>query len=72
MLWFAVMTVHVLAYAPRLPRLLLSRPAARASQVLAGRGARWLLLAAALAGGLMVAALTLHLAARWGVSPAGP
>ena len=81
-LWFAVMTVHVLAYAPRLPRLLLSRPAARASQVLAGRGARWLLLAAALAGGLMVAALTLHLSARGGqpggalarrgLSPAGP
>jgi hypothetical protein len=70
-LWFAVMTVHVLVYAPRLPRLLRSRPAVRASQVLAGRWARWLLLAASLAGGLIVAALTLHLSARWGISPAG-
>ena len=69
-LWFGVMTVHVLVYAPRLPRLLLvgeSRDRARA--VLAGRGARWLLLTASLACGLALAVLTLHLPARWDLAP---
>jgi hypothetical protein len=72
-LWFAVMAIHVLAYAPRLPRLLLARPdgraGGRASRMLAGTPARWLLLGASLAVGVIAAALTLHLAARWGVSP---
>jgi hypothetical protein len=69
-LWFAVMAVHVLAYAPRLPRLLVTRPTVRAGgHVLAGTRARWLLLGASLAVGLMVAAATLHLSARWGISP---
>lgn len=71
-LWFGVMTIHVVAYAPRLPRLLLTQPTARASHVLAGRAARWLLLGASLAGGLLVAALTLHLSARWGISLTRP
>jgi len=71
-LWFGVMTIHVLVYAPRLPRLLLGGHAAgravagRALSVLGGRGTRWLLLAASLASGLLLAAATLPLAARWG------
>jgi hypothetical protein len=65
-LWFGVMTIHVLVYGPRLPRLLLGGPpAGRAAATLAGRGTRWLLLAAALAGGLVIAMATLHLAATW-------
>jgi hypothetical protein len=72
-LWFGCMTIHVLAYAPRLPRLLLTRPVGRAGEALAGRRARWLLLAASLAGGLILAALTMHLSARWGgPGPHGP
>ena len=38
-LWFGVMTIHVLVYAPRLPRLLAGGPAARrAATVLGGAG----------------------------------
>jgi hypothetical protein len=97
-LWFGVMTIHVLVYAPRLPRLLLGSQAAgrtvagrtvagrtvagrtvagrtvagrtvarRTGAVLRGRATRWLLLAASLACGLVLAATTLHLTARWGV-----
>jgi hypothetical protein len=66
-LWFGAMSIHVLAYAPRLPRLLTGGQApGRAATVLGGRGARWLLLAGALAGGLVIAAATLHLSTRWG------
>jgi hypothetical protein len=61
-LWFGVMTIHVLVYAPRLPRLL---TADRAGAVLRGRGTRWLLLAGSLACGLLLAAATLHLATPW-------
>ena len=65
-LWFGVMTIHVLAYVPRLPGLLLGGQAAgRAATVLSGRGTRWLLLAASLAFGLVIAVATLHLSARW-------
>ena len=69
-LWFGVMTIHVLAYVWRLPRLIgsdLRRPAgfSRARGVLAGRTTRWLLLAASIAGGLLIAAMTVHLAAPW-------
>ena len=56
------MTIHVLVYAPHLPRLLLR---GRAASVLAGRAARWLLLTASLACGLLLAAATLQLTARW-------
>lgn len=66
--WFAVMTIHVLVYAPRLPRILLSRRASgRAVAVLGGAPARWLLLAASLAVGLAIAMATVHLTGRWGV-----
>jgi hypothetical protein len=68
-LWFCVMAVHVLAYLPRLPRLLAAdlpgRAAARAGQALGGRGMRWSLLALSLAAGLVLAAATVHLAAGW-------
>jgi hypothetical protein len=64
-LWFGVMTIHVLAYAPRLPRLLL-QGRARASAAIPGGAARWLLLGASLAGGILVAVLTVHWSAQWG------
>jgi hypothetical protein len=69
-LWFGVMTVHVLAYVWRLPGLIgpdLSRRAGltRAGQVLAGRTTRWILLVASVAGGLVIAAMTVHLAGPW-------
>ena len=56
------MTIHVLVYGACLPRLLLR---GRAAAVLAGRAARLLLLTASLACGLLLAAATLHLTARW-------
>jgi hypothetical protein len=65
-LWFGVMTIHVLVYAPRLPRLLSGGPAGqRTAAVLAGRGTRWLLLSGALACGLLIALATVHLTGRW-------
>lgn len=41
------------------------RPAARAAQVLGGRGVRLALLTASLAAGLVIALLTVHLAGPW-------
>jgi hypothetical protein len=88
-LWFGVMTVHVLNYAPRLPRMLTSRAGAEpggeagagapfdgrrpttgysADRAVPGRGARWLLLAASLAIGVGVAAITMHISSYWGFS----
>jgi len=68
-LWFAVMTIHVLAYAWRLPRLiagdLRSSAAYRAREVLAGRRARWLLLTASVLTGLLLGVLTFHQAGAW-------
>jgi hypothetical protein len=68
-LWFGAMAIHVLAYLPRLPRLLYAeasgQPAARAAQVIGGRGVRLSLLLASLAAGLVIAVLTTHLAAAW-------
>jgi hypothetical protein len=69
-LWFGAMSIHVLAYAPRLARLVTAggRGAARVQ----GSMARWLLLAAALGVGLILAVLTIHLAGSWsGSGPAG-
>jgi hypothetical protein len=64
-LWFGAMTIHVLAHALRLPRILLShraqgRPAAGSSP------ARWALVGASLLAGLVVALLTFRLAVPWG------
>jgi hypothetical protein len=69
-LWFGVMAIHVLAYAWRVPRIIgpdfsVLAGHDRARRVLAGRPTRWLLLAASLVGGLVIAVLTLHLAAPW-------
>lgn len=68
-LWFGVMTVHVLTYAPRLRRMLTSRSGADAAgMAVPGRAARWLLLAASLAVGVGVAAITMHISSYWGFS----
>jgi hypothetical protein len=78
-IWFCVMTVHVLAYLPRLPRLLTGEArstaggpaggaadgASRGAAVLGGRGVRLTLLLASLVAGLVIAMLTAHLAAPW-------
>jgi hypothetical protein len=66
-LWFMAMTIHVLWYAPRLPRLLRSGSPtmSRARTTLAGAGKRWLLLVAALLAGIALAAATYHLAGSW-------
>jgi hypothetical protein len=68
-LWFGAMTVHVLAYIWRLPRLvggdLPGRAGHRAEEVLGGRAARWLLLTASLLAGLLLAVITVHLAGPW-------
>jgi hypothetical protein len=71
-LWFGAMTAHVLAYVWRLPRLASGDLASRASEVLAGRAARWLLLAASVLTGLLLAVLTVHSAGAWmGISALG-
>lgn len=77
-LWFCAMAVHVVAYAPRLPRLLAAeargvadpeddgrRYARRAAAALGGRGTRLALLIASLLAGLVIAVLTVHLAGAW-------
>ncbi|MEW1774595.1 hypothetical protein [Streptomyces sp. NPDC086777] len=66
--WIAVMTVHVLAYLWRLPRLIsadLRRRPARHGTVAPRRGARWSLLAVALGAGLVVALAGVHLVSAW-------
>lgn len=68
-LWFGVMTIHVLTYAPRLPALLAARPRdGGAGTTIPGRAARWLALAASLALGVGIAAVTMNLSAKWGIS----
>jgi len=80
-LWFGAMAIHVLAYVPRLSRLLSAEargtaggrhggrhggwPASRAAQFIGGRGVRLSLLIASLAAGLVIALLTVHLAGAW-------
>ena len=75
--WFCAMAVHVLWYLPQLPRLLsgefggstgqhsAARIGGRAGRRLGGRGMRIFLLVASLACGLVIALLTVHLAAPW-------
>jgi hypothetical protein len=66
--WFCAMSVHVLAYLPRLPGLLGAEAGGtRAASVLGGRGMRLSLLVASLLAGLVIAVLTVHLAAPWHV-----
>lgn len=61
--WAFFIIIHVLAYVPRLPRLLAAE--GRAAEVLGGRGTRLVLLIAALLAGLVIALLTVHLAGKW-------
>ncbi|MGW0212342.1 hypothetical protein ACWDZ8_43965 [Streptomyces sp. NPDC003233] len=66
--WIAVMTVHVLAYLWRLPRLIgadLRRHPARHGFVAPRRAGRWSLLALALGAGLAVALAGVHLVSAW-------
>ena len=78
--WAFFIVIHVLAYVPRLPRLLAAEarvaaprdtdgepPAARppGDGVLGGRGTRLALLIASLLVGLVIALLTVHLAGKW-------
>jgi hypothetical protein len=63
-LWFGAMTLHVLAHIWRLPRILLS-PDRRPAISLTGGATRWLLVAASLACGLVIALLAVHLAGPW-------
>jgi len=79
-IWFLVMTVHVLTYIWRVPGLAAAdwryrpgshaaarpwRDGAGAPPQPAGRAARWTAVAVALASGLAVATATLHLAVPW-------
>jgi hypothetical protein len=64
--WFCAMTVHVLWYAPQLPRILRARRTA-----VAGRGVRFSLLAASLVLGLVIAVMTVHLAGNWRMGVGG-
>lgn len=88
-LWFGVMTVHVVWYAPQLPRILLgwrygadswlasayrtggyrpgTDPEAAAGPV-PGAWTRWLVLLLSLAVGVAVAAVTMQLSGKWGIS----
>jgi hypothetical protein len=68
-LWAGTMTIHVLAYLWRLPRLVaadlpLSR-AHRAAAAIGGSGLRWALTVVGLAGGVVFAVLCAHLASSW-------
>jgi hypothetical protein len=62
-LWFGAMTVHVLTYVWRLPRILLGTDGGGARP--ARGGIRWLLIGASLAGGLVLALLAMRLATGW-------
>jgi hypothetical protein len=69
-LWFGVMTIHVLNYAPRLSAMLAARRGRTGGgrmMLLSGPG-RWLALAGSLAVGIAVAAVTVHLSAKWGAA----
>jgi hypothetical protein len=74
-LWFGVMTIHVLNYAPRLPRLLSARQddggatsVQGGTTSVPGGATRWLGLAVSLAVGIGVAAVAMHLSAKWGIT----
>jgi hypothetical protein len=67
-LWFGVMTIHVLNYAPRLPRILWTRPADGGTVGAPGGSVRWLGLVLSLAVGILIAAVALQLSTKWGVS----
>ena len=65
-LWLGVMTIHVLAHIWRLPRILRNRDGDGGASVrLPGGAARWLVVAASLGCGLVIALLAVHLAGPW-------
>jgi hypothetical protein len=69
-LWFIVMTCHVLWYIWRVPRIVRDDVAPKtAAHLVPGRGWRWAGLAAALILGVVIAVLTAHLAAPWNGGP---
>ena len=61
--WAFFITIHVLAYVWRLPRLLSAE--ARPAELLGGRSTRLALLLASLLAGLVIALLTVLLAGNW-------
>jgi len=67
-LWFGVMTIHVLNYAPRLPRLLSARPCDGGTAGVPGGSIRWLGLAVSLVAGIAIAVVAMHLSGKWGIS----
>lgn len=68
-LWFGVMTIHVLNYAPRLPRMLSTRSSDGASAAgVPGWSARGIALAVSLAVGVGVAAAAMQMSGKWGIS----
>jgi hypothetical protein len=67
--WAFFTAIHVLAYLPRVPRLLGTE--VRAENALGGRGTRLALLIASLLAGLVIALLTVHLAGSWEQSANG-
>jgi hypothetical protein len=68
-LWFGAMTVHVLYYAPQLPRMLSARPSGGEPRAAPREGLmRWAILAASLVVGVGVAAVTMRVAGQWGFS----
>ncbi len=69
-LWFGVMALHVLVHVWRLPRILRNGDGGRPAR-LPGGATRWLLVAASLAGGLVIALLAVHLAGPWAAARSG-
>jgi hypothetical protein len=68
-LWFGVMTIHVLNYAPRLPRILSAHSSDGPTAAgVAGGSARWLALAVSLGVGVGVAAVAMQMSGKWGIS----
>lgn len=64
--WAALMTVHVLAYLPRLPRLLAADAVpGRAARAVGGRGLRYSLVLLSLGAGALAAAWGAHLSTLW-------
>ena len=65
--WAFFIVIHVLAYVPRVPRLLAAEARGGGSLLglLGGRGTRLALLIASLLAGLVIALLTVHLAGKW-------
>jgi len=65
--WAFFIVIHVLAYVPRVPRLLAAeaRGGGPLLGLLGGRSTRLALLVASLLAGLVIALLTVHLAGKW-------